>query len=315
MPISKITRVPLRTVWRHEAHDFTRWLEDNTDVLNEVLDFNLVSAEREKPAGDFNVDLVGEDEDGRTVVIENQLEKSDHGHLGQVLTYLAALDAKAAVWIVARPRAEHIKAITWLNEATSTPFYLVQVEAIRIGDSPPAPLLTRIVGPSVEARAAGAAKQNLSERHETRHRFWTQLLELAKGKSKLHARISPGPYNWVGASSGIRGLNWNYAVRQHETQVELYIDRGDADENATLFERLLADRESMEEAFGAELEWQRLEGKRACRIRHRLALGGWRDEEQWPQVVDASVAAMISLERALRRSVRSLKGPPTSDAQ
>ena len=99
MSIGKITRVALRDVWKHEAADFTTWLENNIDVLNDVLDFNLSSAEREQSAGAFRVDLVGEHEDGGTVVIENQLEKSDHDHLGKVLTYLAALDAKAAVEI------------------------------------------------------------------------------------------------------------------------------------------------------------------------------------------------------------------------
>ncbi len=122
MNVGKLRRVPLREVWKNEATDFTTWLEDNPDVLNEVLDFNLSSLEREKAAGDFSVDLVGDDENGNTVIIENQLEASDHRHLGQVLTYLAALEAKAAVWIVSRPRQEHVKAVTWLNEATNTPF-------------------------------------------------------------------------------------------------------------------------------------------------------------------------------------------------
>jgi len=306
--IGKIRRVKLREVWRHEARDFTTWLEENTDVLNEVLDFNLVSAEREQPAGNFSVDLVGEDENGQTVIIENQLEKSDHDHLGKVLTYLAALDAKAAVWIVARPRPEHMKAITWLNEATSTPFYLVQVEAIRIGESPPAPLLTLIVGPSVEARAAGAAKKDLSERHLVRHRFWNLLLNAAKERTKLHARISPGTYNWLGAGSGVSGLAWNYAVRQHGTQVELYIDRGDTEENSDVFERLIKYKEAVEAEFGDGLEWQRLEGKRACRIRNQINVGGWRDEEKWPEVSDATIDAMIRLEQALRGPIKALKG-------
>ena len=307
MSIGKLTRVPLREVWKHEAADFTTWLEENPEVMNEVLDFNLVSAERERAAGDFSVDLVGEDDNGNTVVIENQLERSDHDHLGKVLTYLASLDAKAAVWIVARPRPEHVKAVTWLNEATSTPFYLLQVEAVRIADSPPAPLLTRIVGPSAEARAAGATKKDLSDRHVIRNRFWTQVLDAAKDKSKLHARISPGPYNWIGTGTGIRGLTWNYAVRQHDTQVELYIDRGDGDENAAMFEQLLADKDAVEAAFGHDLEWQRLEGKRACRIRHRLDKGGWRDEERWPEAIEATTDAMIRLEKALRTRVKALK--------
>jgi hypothetical protein len=306
MAIGKLTRVALREVWKHEAHDFTTWLEENIDRLKEVLDFNLASAEREKSAGDFSVDLVGEDENGHTVIIENQLEKSNHDHLGKVLTYLASLDAKAAVWIVARPRPEHIKAITWLNESTSTPFYLIQVEAIRIGDSAPAPLLTRIVGPSAEARAAGETKKSLSERHEIRKRFWTVLLGEAKTKSKLHSRISPGQYHWVGARSGVRGLNWNYLVRQHGTQVELYIDHGDGEENADLFEQLSAHKDAIEAAFGETLEWQRLEGKRACRIRYQLELGGWRDEEKWPSVITASVDAMIRFEKSLRSRVKNL---------
>ena len=306
MGIGKITRVKLREVWRHEAHDFTTWLEENTDVLNEVLDFNLVSAEREKSAGNFSVDLVGEDESGQTVVIENQLEKSDHDHLGKVLTYLASLEAKAAVWIVARPRAEHIKAITWLNEATSTPFYLIQVEAIRIGESPPAPLFTRIVGPSVEARAAGAAKKDLSERHRIRHRFWELHLTKAKEKTKLHARISPNSYNWLGAGSGIRGLGWNYVIRQHDSHVELYIDRGETEQNAAIFEQLMAHRETVDASFGPGLEWQRLETKRACRLRAQIKLGGWRDEDKWPEVSDATIDAMIRLEKALRAPLKTL---------
>ena len=305
MTIGKLQRLPLRSVWKHEAVDFTTWLEENTDVLSEVLDFNISSAEREKSAGAFSVDLVGEDENGHTIVIENQLEKSDHDHLGKVLTYLAALDAKAAVWIVSRPRPEHVKAVTWLNEATSTPFYLVQVEAVKIGDSEPAPLLTRIVGPSIEAQEVGKRKQELSERHNIRHRFWTQLLDDAKGKTKLHANISPCPYNWLGTSKN--SLWWNYAIRQHDAQAELYIDRADGEVNFAIFDQLIENKEKVESAFGEPLEWQRLEGKRACRVRHRVGHGGWRDEEKWPEVIKAMVDAMIRLEKALRPHVKALK--------
>ena len=314
MTIGKLTRVPLREVWKHEAHDFTTWLEENLDVLSAALDFNLASVEREKSAGNFNVDLVGEDDNGDTVVIENQLEKSDHDHLGKVLTYLAALDASAAVWIVARPRPEHVKAVQWLNEATSTHFYLLQVEAVRIGDSEPAPLLTRIVGPSVEARAAGEAKAELSERHVIRRRFWTLLLEQAKPKTKLHSGVSPNHYNWLGTGSGVGGMGWNYSIRQHEIQVELYIDRGEAVENDAIFATLHDRREDIEESFGGPLEWMLMEGKRACRIRHRIGLGGWRDEEKWPEVADAAIDAMIRLEKALRSYVKQLKGNAGSGA-
>ena len=307
MSVGKITRVPLREVWAHEALDFTTWLEQNVDVLNEVLDFNLVSAEREKAAGDFSVDLVGEDEDGNTVVVENQLEKSDHDHLGKVLTYLAAMDAKSAVWIVARPRAEHVKAVTWLNEATSTPFYLVQVEAIRIGDSPAAPLFTRIVGPSVEARAAGEKKKELAGRDLVRREFWEQLLEHASGRTTLHAHISPKTYHWLGTTAGLSGLGFNYVVKKAGTRVELYIDVGDAERNARILDRLLAHRGAVEEAFGGDLNWRRIEGKQACSITCELDLGGWGDRSVWPRVIEATVDAMVRFEGALRGPVDEVK--------
>jgi hypothetical protein len=305
MTIGKIKRVPLREVWKHEAHNFTTWLQENTDALSDVLDFTLSGVERERSAGDFNVDLVGEDEQGRTVVIENQLEKSDHDHLGKVLTYLAALDAGAAVWIVARPRQEHIKAVTWLNEATSTPFYLVQVEAIRIGESLPAALFTKIVGPSVEARQAGQTKKDLDERKQVRRGFWTQLLDHAKTKTKLHGSNSPGTADFLGTTIG--GFQWCYSVRKHDAQAELYIDTGDGERNLRAFDKLHEKKEKVEMAFGGPLEWQRLDSSRACRIRQVVNVGGWLDEEKWPELIEALVESMIRLEKALEPHVKPLR--------
>ncbi len=126
--IEKISRIPLREVWKHEALDFTKWLEENIDVLNGALGLELVNVEREQSAGAFSVDLVAEEND-RIAIIENQLERSDHDHMGKVITYLTMMDAKIAIWIVAEPRAEHVKAISWLNESSSASFYLVKPEA------------------------------------------------------------------------------------------------------------------------------------------------------------------------------------------
>lgn len=301
MNVGKLTRVPLRDVWKHEATGFTRWVEDNIELLNEVIDLTLVGVEREKLAGDFSVDLVAEDQDGGAVVIENQLEPSDHNHLGKLLTYVAALEAKAAIWIIACPRPEHVKAVTWLNETTGTPFYLLKVEAVTIGNSEPAVLFTQIVGPSPEARAAGETRQELNERQRVRRSFWTLLLDRARPKTKLHSAVSPGPDNWISTGAGMSGLGWNYSIRQHDTQVELYIDRGNEEANLRIFEELLESREEIDAAFGEPLDWQRLEGRQACRISHRLARGGWKDQyqEKWPEIADATIEAMIRLERAV----------------
>ena len=299
MTVGKLTRVPLREVWKNEATDFTPWLEENIEVLNEVIDLEITSADRERAAGDFSVDLVAEDQDGGTVVIENQLQASDHDHLGKLLTYIAALEAKAAVWIVARPRPEHTKAITWLNETTETPFYLLQVEAVTIGGSDPAPLLTQIVGPSPEARAAGETRQEFSERQRLRRRFWALLLDRARPKTKLHSAVSPGPANWISTGAGMSGLGWNYVIRKHDSRVELYIDNGDQERNLRLFDELVSHREEIDESFGERLDWQRLEGRKACRVQLEIDVGGWADQDRWPEIADAMIDAMIRLESAV----------------
>lgn len=307
--IGKLQRVSLREVWKHEALDFTKWLQDNIDVLNEIIDLNLFNPESEQSAGAFSVDLVAEDESGNPVIIENQLEKSDHDHLGKILTYMVAMAAKTAIWIVAEPRPEHVSAITWLNESSSANFYLLKLEAIRIGTSEPAPLLTVIVGPSEEGKGVGKAKQEIAERYTIRERFWTQLLDLAKERTRLHANISPTQYNWLGTSAGRPGLAFNYSMRKNEAQVELYIDRGKdrGEQNKQIFDSLFKRKEEIEEVFGDALDWERLESKRACRIRKRITVGGYRDEEdKWPKIQEAMIDAMMRLEKALRPYINKL---------
>lgn len=309
-PIGKLERVPLREVWEHEAHNFTQWLENNIAVLNEALDLSLVNVDREQAAGSFSIDLVAEDEGGGTVIIENQLEKSNHDHLGKLITYLTAMSAKAAVWIVSDPRPEHVAAIAWLNESSSAAFYMVKVEAVKIGDSPPAPLFTLIVGPSDETKDVGMAKKEIAERHGIRKRWWTQLIERSATVNRLHTHITPGEYSWIGTSSGVRGLNLNYVVMQDESAAELYIDRGKeaAAETKAIFDQLFANREQIDAAFGQPLSWDRLEGKRACRIRHTQSGGGYRSpEEEWPALQDAIIKHMDRLEKALRPCLKQLR--------
>ncbi len=307
--IGRIERLNLRDVWRHEAHNFTTWLEQNLDVLNEILDINLSNAEREKNAGSFNVDLVAEDENGNAVIIENQLEKSDHDHLGKVITYSSNIGAKTAIWVVSDPRSEHIKAVTWLNESTDSTFYLIKLEAIRISESDPAPLLTLIVGPSDEEKEVGKTKKDFAERHIIRKRFWTQLLEHSKTKTKLHSNLSPTPYNWIGTGSGVRGLGFNYGLTQHSATVELYIDRGKDCEkdNKSIFDDFFMHKDKIEQTFGDTLEWQSLEGKRACRICKPISLGGYKDENKWPKIHEVMVDTMIKFESAIKPYIKELK--------
>ncbi|MBI4640244.1 MAG: DUF4268 domain-containing protein [Candidatus Tectomicrobia bacterium] len=307
--IGKIQRVLLREVWKHEAYDFTQWLQENLDVLSDVLGFSLSNAEREQAAGDFSVDLVAEDASGNPVIIENQLEKSNHDHLSKLITYLVAVGARKAVWIVEDPRPEHVSALSWLNESSVADFYLLKLEAIKIGDSPPAPLLTRIVGPSEQTREAGKTKRELAERYIIRQRFWSDLLERAKTKTKLHANISPSQYNELWATAGRQGLSYMYAIRQHEASVELYIDRGKEsdEENKQILDILASHKDAIESAFGGPLEWESKEGRRACRIWKQIVSGGYRDEERWPEIHDQMIEAMIRLEQVLKPYIAQLK--------
>ena len=167
--------------------------------------------------------------------------------------------------------------------------------------------MTLIVGPSEESREAGEAKKDRAERYQIRRRFWTELLNRAKTRTKLHAALSPPEYGWVGAGAGKSGLSFNYVITQHAATAELYIDRGDAEENQSVFDSLYEHKGEIETTYGGDLSWEPLEGKRGCRIAQRLNSGGYRDnEDRWPEVQDAMIDSMIRLEQALRPFISKL---------
>lgn len=305
--VGKLDRVDLRDVWKHEGYDFTRWLQDNPDVLGSAIGLTLENVEREQAAGAFSIDLVAEDEAGQKVIIENQLEKSNHDHLGKVITYMVAMGAKTAVWIVAEPRPEHVAAVAWLNDSSDAGVYLVKVEAVRIGDSLPAPLLTLIVGPSEETEALAKTKKDFAERYSERHNWWSRLV--ARTEATLHKHITPGSYAWIGTSSGIRGLNLNYVVHQEDCDAELYIDRGNGAEveNKSIFDQLFKNKAAIEAKFGGALSWERLDDRRASRIKAALP-GGYRSpEEEWDGIQARQVDTMNRLNTALQPYLKALK--------
>lgn len=310
MKISRLESVPLRDLWRHEEQDFSVWLYDNIQILGDALRMRLSEPQKEVAVGSFTVDLVAEEETLGRVIIENQLGATDHDHLGKLLTYLTNLEAKTAIWITPQPRPEHTRAVTWLNETTpdDVAFYLVQVAAYRIGDSAPAPLFTVITGPSAEGKGFGRQKKQLAERHVLRLKFWEGLLERAKEKGVLtHAQRSAGKESWIGGASGRSGLSFNYVVwMDDEAAAELYIDTGDVGNNKRIFDGLFAKKAEIERAFGGALEWERLEDRRACRIRFTQHLGGLSaGESEWPKIWDPLIDAMQQLVTALKPHVRT----------
>jgi len=297
--VGRLEKVDLRKVWIKEATDFTTWLENNLDILSEHIGFDLSPLEREKSVGTFSADIFAEGPNGDTVVIENQLEKTDHEHLGKLITYLSNLEAKTAIWITSNPRPEHITAINWLNEIspTDTSFFLVKLEAYKIGDSEPAPLFTAICAPSEEAKQIGEQKQNLAERHLRRLNFWKQLLEKAKSKTNLHSNVSPSKDHWVAAGAGKAGMGWSYGITMDKGLAELFIDRGPEkkDETDKIYEKISNDREKIDKQFGEPLIWDRVEGRCVCRIKSLSEIGGLKDTDLWAQIQKDLIDRMIKV--------------------
>lgn len=249
------------------------------------------------------MDLVAESAIFGIAVIENQLEKSNHDHLGKLVKYAAMSNAKVAIWIVSEPRSEHVKSITWLNEIGTIKFFLVKVQAVRIGDSDPAALFTVISGPSEASTEAGKIGVDVAGTETKQRQFWTGLLNRAKQKTKLHSGLSGGFGGFIGSPVGLpEGCNLNYVIAKKSSRCELYIDSGAGKStyNELLFKSFCSHAPEIESAFGGQLQWQELPGKQACRIYIDHPNGGLTDEDRWAEIQENMIDSMIRLESSLR---------------
>src|SRR3954451_13886646 len=241
-----------------------------------------------------------------TVVIENQLERSDHDHLGKLVTYVAALGAPLGVWIVADPRPEHIGAVNWLNEAGTAAFFLLKLEAVRIGESAPAPLLTLITGPSEEALEVGETKKELAARHIERQAFWRALLSTVKSRrTHLFSAVSPSDRPWISTGAGKGGMLYHFRTRPEDSAVECAVERPSPEENDAAFEQLQQHKDKIESAYGGHLQWrQRGSRRRAVAISETFE-GGYRSPDRWPELHSRMIDAVIRLDEALKPFVET----------
>jgi len=181
--IGKITDVSPRDAWSHEAHDFTPWLSENLDVLGEVIGMELEPEGVEVSVGPFSADILAKDLHGRSVLIENQLDSTDHKHLGQILTYLSGLEADVVIWIATEFREPHLSAISWLNENTSNrfSFFAIKLRVISIGNSIPAPIFDVLERPNEWDRQikklADDKTGEYSDYGLIRKEFWSHYLK------------------------------------------------------------------------------------------------------------------------------------------
>lgn len=271
--LGQLERMDPRGVWKHEALNFTPWLEANGDRLAEALGIDIEITASEHPVGGFSLDLIGKDvTHDKPLIIENQLTGSDHSHLGQLLTYAAGTGAATIVWIATDIRDEHRQALTWLNEQTGQDihFFGVELEVVRIGTSLPAPLFNVVVMPNdwqktvkAAAAASGGGKAPLYVE------FWSKfLLRLQQDRPGWSKARQGTQNNWFPMSIGLPAgctITESFAGGG-KLRHEFYVDRASQDECKALFDALYDQREAFEAAYGRPLTWERLDSKKASRV-------------------------------------------------
>ena len=270
--LGRIERGDPREVWPNEAADFTPWLSEHILELGDALGMDLEVQAQEAPVGAFSLDLlVREAGTNRTVIIENQLERTDHNHLGQLLAYASGFDADVIVWIARDFREEHRQAIDWLNQRTDqkTDFFGIAVEIWKIDASRPAAHFRLVAAPNTWRRDAAESKNMgvASERNQRYAAFFGRLMTRLREAGHTRARKAQ-PQSWYGFSIG-HGSRAHVVVafRQGDrASVGLYIDFGDKDRNEALFDSLHMQKDSVEAELNASLDWLRQEQHNSCRI-------------------------------------------------
>jgi hypothetical protein len=288
-PLGKLKKVELREGWKHEASNFTRWLaeEENLLLLGDEIGFDIKLVQIEAAVGSFNVDILAEEENsGRKIIIENQLEVTNHDHLGKIITYASGYDAKIIVWVVKDVREEHRQAIDWLNEHTDedTEFYLVKIELWQIESSPYAPKFEIISKPNdwTKAVRSSADTGELTDTKVKQLDFWTQFKEYTKKRqTKLHMQKSY-PQHWTNISIGSSDAHIALTINSRESSfgVELYIP-----DNKELYQKLFSSKEKIETDLEEKAEWMELPTKKASRVRI-LTTGSFDDASKWEDVFE-----------------------------
>jgi len=310
--LSTLTRVPLREAWKHEAGEFTPWLAqpENLERLADELGLNeLACVATEHRIGDFKLDMLCNDGTDH-VIVENQLEETDHKHLGQLLSYAAGVGAKKVIWVADSFRQEHIAALRFLNENTTEDlsFFGVQVELWRIGDSPLAPKFEVVVKPDdwVKAgREQARAASSSSPTKQLQMRFWAALVDRLATTAPQIRPQKPGPRHWLNNSIGRSGFQLNITAntRDERLGVELWMPGAEAKQR---FSKIREQKEAIEKQLGFVLDWQELPDAQACRIASWYPNASIEDEQRWDEYLNWLEQRLVIMDRVLRPIVKSL---------
>ena len=316
--LGRLERVPPRDWWTDEARDFTPWLaaEDNLALLGSTIGVDLELQDQEVSVGPFRADVLCRDvATDALVLVENQLERTDHRHLGQLFTYAAGLDAVTVVWIAERFHDEHRAALDWLNRITHEDFrfFGIEVELWRIGGSALAPKFNLVAKPNdwtkTVRETAGAKRSGaLSESQELRVAYWHVLKETADGMGSRFASLRPVPRRYLHFGAGRSGFTLNTSFRtgggaeDAGALVFLWIN---GDDDGGYLDQLAADRAAIEAEVGTPLEWDEKPDRRSSQVT-AFRPGDPTDRTTWPEMTAWAVRTLEAFERAFRPRVKQL---------
>lgn len=274
MEFGFLKEVDVRSLWKHEQYDFSNWLaqEENIELLNDILGLTLIDIDKEVFVGSYRCDLVAKDEtSGIKVIIENQLEASNHDHLGKIITYASGLSANVIVWIVTHAREEHRSAVEWLNNNTGEglSFFLIELHAYKIGNSLPAPKFEIVEKPNgfIKSTKVSGAVGDISKSQAERLAFWTMFNDMVVecGKPFNIRKATTDHWYSVAIGTSLASISINLVNKESCVVIELYIGN-----NKELYDNLYSKKEEIESLLGFSMDWQRLNHKKASRIKYAL---------------------------------------------
>ena len=257
-------------MWKHEQYNFSEWLskKENIENLNDILGLTLVDISKETYVGAYRCDLFAKDETtGIKVIIENQLEMSNHDHLGKIITYASGLDAKVVVWIVKEAREEHRSAIEWLNNNTNSNinFFLIEIHAYKIGNSDNAPMFQVIEQPNdfIKNNKSINSSYTMNKSQSQRVEFWNQFNNVLVERGKPFNVRKATTDHWYNVAIGTSDAHIDITLVNKDSVigVELYIT-----DNKDLFDKLYQKKDEIESDLGFKLDWRRLNNSKASRI-------------------------------------------------
>ncbi|RPA63681.1 DUF4268 domain-containing protein [Aerococcus agrisoli] len=296
--LSRLEEVNIRELWVHEQYDFSSWLsqEENIDLLNETIGLTLTDIDKEVYVGSYRCDLVAVDETtGVKVIIENQLETTNHDRLGKIITYASGLDADVIVWIVKEAREEHKSAIEWLNNnmVKEISFFLLEIKAFKIDDSLPAPMFKVVEKPNDFIKSTKSNKESeLSKTESERLNFWTEFNRVLVENGKPFNPRKATTDHWYDVAVGTSEAHLSITLvnKNGSIGVELYIS-----DNKELFDELLSHKDEIESKLGLKLIWQRLDGKKVSRIKSYISGLNFNKQGNYPELMDETIKRVVKM--------------------